>query len=119
MVLQVHKEPIHFIQMIGCVVENPDGSSALAVRRTDCSETASKAPAPKSLARLSDALQASSEGTSSRICAPQDVSHSSFNESAAAWDNPVYVDPCVLSHTDVDVHATEAANSEEQVQAPR
>lgn len=93
------------------MVELPDGSSALAVRRIDsCSETSTEEPAAKSLAKLADTLEASSEGASTRICVPQGVSYSSLNESTAAWDNPVHEVASADGHE--CVHPSEAASSE-------
>lgn len=116
--MQVHKDtPIHFETVIGCVVELPDGSSALAVRRMDsCSET-SEGPGLSSFAKLSDTLEASSEEASTRIFAPQGASHGSLNESTAAWDNPVYDEPSI--QTLENAHPSEAVSSDSIAQIIR
>jgi hypothetical protein len=113
--LQVQKHtPLPFEIMNGIVVELPDGSSALAVRRMDsCSDAESalqKSPQLKSVTRLSDPDEAS-EGSSARICAPQGAYNGSSHESITAWEsNPVYDG---TGASQIDMHATEVATSGE------
>jgi hypothetical protein len=113
----VHKHtPLPFEMMNGIVVELPDGSSALAVRRMDsCCEVESaeqKSPQLKSIVALPDPHEAS-DGTSAKISALGGAFLGSSQEIISSWESCPASDGAGCSRA--DVRATDFSDSEELV----